>query len=104
MEPITRKELQDAKEAAEVAAREFAVRQEELKGLVWAESMYKAVCQAATDGKKEIEADPAKLSDLAYSYAFHKVKALFPDSDVDTMIYGSLSNQPIRKTLRVSWA
>ena len=98
MEPISRKELQEAKQAAIEAARQEAIRREELKGQLWAERMRTLVCQAATNGDMEYEADVGDLSPIAFVYALRILEALFPDSDIQTLVYSDTA-----KTIKISW-
>jgi hypothetical protein len=100
MEPISRKELQEAKAAAIESARLHAIRAEEIKGQLWAERMRTLVCRAATDGYMDYESDISGLSAVAYTHAFETLKQMFPDSDVEPLVYNDATKT---KTIKIWW-
>jgi len=100
MEPISRKELQEAKQAAIDAARQESIRREEIKGQLWAERVRTAVCRAATDGQMEFDAEVNDLSTIAFAYAVRMIEVFFPDCDITMHSYTDLAQS---KTIKISW-
>jgi hypothetical protein len=100
MEPISRKELQEAKAVEDAAKFDRFVRAEEIKGQLWAERVRTAVCHAATDGKMEFDAEVNDLSTIAFAYAVRMIEVFFPDCDITMHSYTDLAQA---KTIKISW-
>ena len=100
MEPISRKELQEAKAVEDAAKLDRFVRAEEIKGQLWAERVRTAVCRAATDGKMYLEAEVTDLSAIAFAHALRTIETFFPDCDITAKSYTDLAQA---KTIKISW-
>jgi hypothetical protein len=104
MKPISRTELQNAPEIVRAEKERAIIREQEVAGQMWAEQVYKRVKEAAELGKTRYECHwPSSFSAVSYTYALFKLREWFPDSTIDTLIYGALKNDP-HTAVRIDWS
>jgi len=104
MKPITRRELQSAHETARIEKEAATIREQELIGQVWAEQIYKRVKETAELGHPQYQCHwPSTFTAVAYNYALLKLREWFPDSKVDTVLYGVLSGGEVSTSVRIRW-
>ena len=104
MKPITRTELQNAQQTARAEKEKASIREQELTGQMWAEQIYKRVKESAELGHTQYECNwPSSFSAVSYTYALFKLREWFPDSTINTLIYGALKNDP-HTAVRIDWS
>jgi hypothetical protein len=86
MEPITRKQLQDARAAAIAEKKRIAHREQEIKGQLAAEEFYKEVRRIAEVGESTQASSKSMELGVAFDTLLFWTKEHFPDCDVSTEI------------------
>ena len=91
MQPITRFQLQNAPAVAAARLAADAARKEELRGQVWAESVYTSARRAAEEGLTSmIFYFSQHMTTTAKNYGLARLRELFPDSDLTVPQEGSV--------------
>lgn len=104
MKPITRRELQTARETARTEKEAASIREQELIGQVWAEQIYKRVKETAELGHPQYQCHwPSTFTAVAYTQAVLKLREWFPDSNVDTVLHGALTGGEVGTSVRIRW-
>lgn len=104
MKPITRRELQTARETARIEKEAASIREQELIGQLWAEQIYKRVKETAELGHPQYQCHwPSTFTAPAYTQAILKLREWFPDSNVDTVIHGALTGCVTSTSVRIRW-
>jgi hypothetical protein len=108
MQPLTRTQLQNARETARIEKDKESIRQQELTGQLWAEQIYKRVKETAELGHPQYQCHwPSTFTAVAYNYALLKLREWFPDSKVDTVLHGVLSGYrdggEVSTSVRIRW-
>ena len=102
MEPITRKQLQNARAAAEAEKERIAHRQQEIKGQLAAEEFYKEVRHTAEVGERTRASSKSMELGVAFDTMLFWTKEHFPDCDVSTEIR-HIGHSPTY-AVRVDWS
>jgi hypothetical protein len=102
MEPITRKQLQNAYDDAIAEKKRLAHRQEELKGQLAAEELYKEVRRTAEVGERTVVSSKSMELGVAFDTMLFWTKEHFPDCDVSVEIR-HIGNNPTY-AVRVDWS
>jgi len=102
MEPITRKQLQNAAAAAIVEKKRIAHREQEIKGQLAAEEFYKEIRRIAEVGETTQAASKSMELGVAFDTLLFWTKEHFPDCDVSTEIR-HLGYSPTY-AVRVDWS
>jgi hypothetical protein len=104
MQPLTRAQLQNARETSRVEKDKESIRQQELTGQLWAEQIYKRVKETAELGYPQYQCHwPSTFTAVAYTYALLKLREWFPDSKVDTVLHGALTGGEVSTSVRIRW-
>jgi hypothetical protein len=101
MEPITRAQLQNARDAFLAEQERIAHRELEIKGQLAAEALYKEVKSAAQAGRTQASSKSMELG-VAFDTLLFWTKEHFPDCDVSTEIR-HISHSPTY-AVRVDWS
>jgi hypothetical protein len=104
MKPMTRHELQTARDTARIEKERASIREQELVGELWAEQIYKRVKETAELGHPQYQCHwPSTFTAVAYTQAVLKLREWFPDSNVDTVVHGALSGGETSTSVRIRW-
>ena len=99
MLPITRFQLQNAPAAAAAEKKRSNIREQELVGQLFAETVRERVLETAKMGRVEYETHfPSNLTPIGHEYAMRLISEWFYDSDVKTVLYKSTVS------VRINWA
>jgi hypothetical protein len=101
MEPITRKQLQDARAAAIAEKKRIAHREQEIKGQLAAEEFYKEVRRVAETGETTQAASKSMELGIAFDALLSWTKEHFPDCNVSVEIR-HIGHNPTY-AVRVDW-
>jgi len=102
MEPITRKQLQDARAAAIAEKKRIAHREQEIKGQLAAEEFYKEIRRIAEVGESTRASSKSMELGVAFDTLLFWTKEHFPDCDVSTEIR-HIGHSPTY-AVRVDWS
>jgi hypothetical protein len=102
MEPITRKQLQDARAAAIAEKKRIAHREQEIKGQLAAEEFYKEIRRIAEVGESTQASSKSMELGVAFDTLLFWTKEHFPDCDVSTEIR-HIGHSPTY-AVRVDWS
>jgi hypothetical protein len=102
MEPLTRKQLQNAYNAAIAEKKRIARREQELKGQLAAEEFYKEVRRVAEVGETTQAASKSMELGVAFDTLLFWTKEHFPDCNVSTEIR-HIGHSPTY-AVRVDWS
>ena len=102
MEPITRKQLQDARAAAIAEKKRIAHREQEIKGQLAAEEFYKEIRRIAEVGESTQASSKSMDLGVAFDTLLFWTKEHFPDCDVSTEIR-HIGHSPTY-AVRVDWS
>jgi hypothetical protein len=100
MEPITRKQLQNARDAFIAEQERIAYRELEIKGQLAAEALYKEVKDAAQVGRTQASSKSMEPG-VALDTLLFWTKEHFPDCTISTEIR-HIGNEPTY-AVRVDW-
>ena len=104
MKPITRAELRSAQQTVRAEKERLKIREQELIGQLWAEQVYNRIKEAAEAGHTQYECHcPDSFTSISHNQAILNLREWFPDSDVETLLYGVLSGHDRRTSIRVKW-
>ena len=101
MEPITRKQLQNARAAAEAEKARIAHREQEIKGQLAAEEFYKEIRRIAEVGESTGASSKSMELGPAFDTLLFWTKEHFPDCNVSTEIR-HIGHSPTY-AVRVDW-
>jgi hypothetical protein len=102
MEPLTRKQLQNARAAAEAEKARIAHREQEIKGQLAAEEFYKEIRRVAEVGERTRASSKSMELGVAFDTLLFWTKEHFPDCDVSTEIR-HIGHSPTY-AVRVDWS
>jgi len=101
MEPLTRKQLQNAYAAAVAEKARIARRAQEIKGQLAAEEFYKEVLRVAEEGNSSQASSKSMELGIAFDTMLYWTKEHFPNCDITTEIR-HMGNSPTY-AIRVCW-
>jgi hypothetical protein len=87
MDPISRTQLNNARRAVLAEKERLAVRQQELKGQLAAEELYKEVRRVAESGEATYAESKHMSPGIAYDTMLYWTKEHFPDCDISSVYY-----------------